>query len=120
VDPTNPVVQLCVQGTQAEYAGRPAEAAALYRRAWEVAQDDYEACIAAHYVARFQATPEEALRWNLEALRRAEAVDGERVRDFFPSLYVNLGRACEVLGRAAEAQRYYRLAEELGLTHAEE
>lgn len=56
------VVQLCIEGSRAEFEGRPAEAHALYLQAWEAAADDYEACIAAHYMARHQVTPEERLQ----------------------------------------------------------
>ena len=113
-------VQLCAEGTRAEFQGRLEPASALYMQAWEAAQDDYDACVAAHYVARFQATPEAVLRWNEEALTRADAVRDERVRDFYPSLYVNLGRAHEQLGHEAEARRYYQLAADLGLVHQAE
>ncbi len=110
MDVNNPVVKLCIAGTQAEYKGRPADARALYQKAWETASDDYEACIAAHYVARFQPSPEDTLRWNQEALDRANAVEPQRVKDFYPSLYLNMGHSYEVLGNQAEAQRYYDLA----------
>jgi hypothetical protein len=83
----NPILQLCIQGTEAEYQHRPADARALYQQAWDSATDDYEACIAAHYVARFQDTPEETFRWNQAALNRADAVKDERVKAFYPSLY---------------------------------
>jgi hypothetical protein len=53
-------------------------------------------------------------------LARAEAVGDERVWDFYPSLYVNLGRAHENLGNLAEARRYYQLAADLGLVHQDE
>ncbi len=117
MDLDNPVIRLCLDGAQAEFKGLPAEAQRLYQQAWESAADDYEACIAAHYVARFQATPEQTLRWNQLALERAAAAAADRVRDFYPSLYLNLGRAYEILGDLAEAQRYYDLAADLGVTH---
>jgi tetratricopeptide (TPR) repeat protein len=117
VDLNNPVVQLCIAGTQAEFAGRREDAVKLYGQAWEAAQDDYEACIAAHYVARFQDSPQETLRWNREALNRAEAVEFERVKDFYPSLYLNLGQSYELLGDPTEAKRYYDLAAGLGFAH---
>ncbi len=113
----NPILKLCIAGTRAEYAGQPEEAAALYRQAWEMAASDYDACIAAHYVARFQETPEEALRWNQEALRHAEAVGDERVKEFYPSLYLSLGQAYEFVGDMEEAQRFFNLAAELGYPH---
>jgi hypothetical protein len=39
-------------------------------------------------------------------------VGDDRVRGFYPSLYLNLGRSHEVLGHPAEASRYYELAAE--------
>ena len=120
MDLDNPVVQLCIQGTQAEYAGRPDDAFKLYLQAWETAKDDFEACIAAHYVARFQDTPEDRLRWNQEALKRAETVKDDRVKDFFPSLYVNMGQSYELMGNPVEARRYFDLAAGLGLNHLDD
>ena len=110
MDPENPVVKLCVAGMQAE-GGRDLESARrLFAEAWDAASDNFEACIAAHYVARHQPTPQDQLWWNEEALRLAEAVGDERVKDFFPSLWLNLGRSHEVLGHVADAKRYYELA----------
>ena len=117
MDLTNPILQLCLQGTEAEYQHRPDDARALYQQAWDSATDDFEACIAAHYVARFQDTPEETFRWNQEALNRADAVNDERVKAFYPSLYVNIGKSYELLGNVEEAKRFYALAAELGLEH---
>ena len=93
--------------TQAEFAGRLADARAL---SWQAATDDYEACIAAHYVARYEESKEGALRWNQQALACAQAVNDGRVEAFYPSLYLNMGRAHENLGDQAAAQHYYILA----------
>ncbi len=60
-------------------------------QAWEAPTDDYEACVAAHYEARHQEGPQDALHWNQEALARAEVVGDDRVRSFYPSLYLNMG-----------------------------
>jgi hypothetical protein len=60
--------------------------------------DNYEACIAAHYLARCHANPEKSLRWNQLALSHADLVNDERVRDFYPSLHLSLGRSYEVVG----------------------
>ena len=120
-NPANsPVILLCIQGAQAEFEGRAEEACRFYARAWDLAAGDYEASVAAHYVARCQADPLETLRWNLEALTRADLSSDDRVRVFYPSLYVNIGRAYQSLGDAAEAERYYRLAAESGLEYPNE
>jgi len=117
MDITNPVIQLCMAGTRAEFEHRIEDARVLYQQAWDVSMDDYDACIAAHYVARFQDSAEESLRWNQVALKHAHAVNDERVKDFYPSLYLNLGRSYELVGDQAEAQKYYELAAELGVIH---
>lgn len=106
MDSTNPVVQLCIVGDRAEFEHRLEDARLLYRQAGEARQDDYDACIAAHDAARFQDAPKESLRWNRLALQLANAVSVERVKDFYPSLYLNLGRAYEVLGNSTGVQKY--------------
>jgi hypothetical protein len=68
-------------------------------------------------VARFQERPEESLRWNQISLDHANAVNDERVKDFYPSLYLSLGRSYELVDNQAEAQRYYELAAALGAIH---
>jgi tetratricopeptide (TPR) repeat protein len=117
MDIQNPVIQLCIEGNRAEFEGRIDEARSLFWQAWKTSRDDFDACIAAHYVARHQQSPQETLRWNREALNRADAVGDERVQSFYPSLYVNLGRSYELLDRREEAERYFKLAADLGLVH---
>jgi len=117
VDIDNPVIQLCLAGARADFVGNLGEAHRLYLQAWANASDEYEACIAAHYVARHQENVQEILHWNQEALARAEAVGDKRVEAFYPSLYLNLGRSYELTGNQKEAQRYYALAAALGFDH---
>ena len=117
MDTDNPVIQLCMAGTRAEFEHRLEDARVLYQQAWDTRTDDYEASIAAHYFARFQDSAEESLRWNQIALDHADAVTGERIRDFYPSLYLSLGHSYELVGNPGEAQRYYELAAALGFVH---
>jgi len=120
MDSNNPVIKLCMEGTRAEFRGEMDEACSFYQRAWEAAQDDFEACIAAHYVARCQVDLHERLRWNQIALERADALGDERVQPFYPSLYLNMGQSFEQLGQPEEARRFYDLAAELGVAHKED
>lgn len=110
MDPENPVVKLCGQGMQAELVRRHDEARDCFQRAWDVAADDYEACIAAHYLARHQPTLEGTRYWNQVSLDRALAVDDERVRPFFASLHLNLGRCAEDRGDLPAARAHYQRA----------
>ncbi|WP_199435544.1 hypothetical protein [Qaidamihabitans albus] len=110
MDPDNTVVGLCTQGMRAEADGRDDDARALFEQAWHATADDYEACVAAHYLARHQPTPEETLHWNQVCLDRAERVGDERVAGFYSSLHANLARANRELGRTAAARRHFELA----------
>jgi hypothetical protein len=117
VNPSNPVIQLCIQGSQAEFQGHIERARACYRQAWEAARDDYDACIAAYYLARHQVDPVVSLHWNQVALEKTQSAGDARVQDFYPSLYLNLGQSHETLVNQAEAARYYALAAALGVVH---
>lgn len=110
MDPENQVVQLCAEGMKAEGEHRQEDARALFERAWTLSTDDYEAAIAAHYVARHQPDAETTFHWNQVALQRATAVGDDRVRGFFPSLYLCLGRSYEQLGNAELARQHYQEA----------
>jgi tetratricopeptide (TPR) repeat protein len=110
IDPSNPVVQFCVEGAKAEAAGKAEEALSFYMQAWNARKDEYDACIASHYVARFQKTPEAILDWNQKSLSATDQVQDERVAAFYPSLYLNMGNAYEDLGNKDEAWKYYQLA----------
>ena len=107
MDPNNPVVKLCAQGIEVEMQGRHDEARALFHQAWELRQDDVDACIAAHYVARHQVTPAETLRWNELALTHALSASSDSIRSFYPSLYLNFGKSYEDVGDVARARELY-------------
>ncbi|GAA0482627.1 hypothetical protein Ade02nite_66350 [Paractinoplanes deccanensis] len=111
MDLGNRVLELCQDGMRAEAEGRPADARALFERAWTARTDDYDACVAAHYLARQQDDPAEILRWNTEALRHADAVGDERVAAFYPSLHVSVAMAHQRLARAAYERAARHLAE---------
>lgn len=110
IDPTNPVVALCAEGMAVE--GTPAEARRLFEQAWAARRDDYDAAIAAHFLARHQPTPEETLHWNAVAVRHAEAVADGRAAELLASLYLNLGDAQATLGELVPAAASARRAAE--------
>jgi hypothetical protein len=101
IDGTNPVVALCAAGMERD--GTPDEARRLFEQAWEARQDDYDASIAAHFLARHQPTPEETLRWNAVAVRHAELVTDGRATELFASLYLNLADSLATTGETAAA-----------------
>ncbi len=110
VDSNNRVVQLCVEGMEFEAKDRLEEASRAFLSAWDESTDDFERCIAAHYVARHQQNLVDALLWNQRSLDHANAVGDDRVREFYPSLYLNLGKAHEDLGNREESKRFYEMA----------
>jgi tetratricopeptide (TPR) repeat protein len=113
----NPVIQFCIAGTQAEFQHKIETAIAYYEQAWLTHTDDFEACIAAHYMARHQKDPKVEYDWNQKALEHAEVCEDDRVAAFLPSLYLNMGKSCEKLGNQDAAQKYYDQASQLGLSH---
>ena len=102
IDPNNPVVLLCVAGMERD--GVPEEARQLFQQAWDARRNDYEAAIAAHYLARHQATPADTFHWNALAVSHAERVTDGRVTEMFPSLYLNLADSLMTLMRFDEAR----------------
>ena len=110
MDPGNPVIGLCADGMAAERRGDTAAARAAFGSAWEISTDDYDRCVAAHYLARHQDSPEQALEWNDRSLRLALQVGDDRIRGYLPSLYLNLGHSYEELGDLVAARTHYETA----------
>jgi len=102
IDPKNPVVLLCAAGMERD--GEPDEARRLFQQAWDARRNDYDAAIAAHYLARHQLSPHETLRWNSLAVTHAERVADGRTTELFPSRYLNLASSLTALGRLDEAR----------------
>lgn len=111
IDPNNVVVKLCASGIQAENDGRLDDAKRLYEEAWSEHSTDYEACIAAHYLARCQSTIEDEFEWNKIALARACSVDSDLVGGFYASLYLNLGHSYEKLVDLHSAREHLQVAQ---------
>ena len=110
MDPNNPVVRLCVQGMECEGQGLFEDASRLFQNAWSQSTTDFERCIAAHYVARHQKEPLDKLIWNQVSLDHAKAAGDGRVREFYPSLYLNMGQVHEDLGNRKDAKRFYEMS----------
>ena len=111
IDPDNPIVKLCAAGMEAE-ARDHGEAKVLFERAWREATSAYEACMAAHYLARHQPTPIATLEWNRIALERAWACERAEVAGFLPSLELCLGVAYEAMGELGAARAHFEAARE--------
>lgn len=105
LDPQNPVMILCAEGMAV--GGDAAAAGECFARAWAARTDDFEAAVAAHFVARAEPTAAGKLDWDLRAVRHAEAAlaagDG-RVRVLLASLYLNLGDGLLTAGQRDEAR----------------
>lgn len=105
LDPQNLVVALCADGMAV--GGDAAAAGDCFARAWAVRTDDFEAAVAAHFVARSQLTTAAKLDWDRRAMLHAEAAlaagDG-RVRVLLASLYLNLGDGLLTAGQRDEAR----------------
>ncbi|MEU3275063.1 hypothetical protein ABZ639_29800 [Saccharomonospora sp. NPDC006951] len=115
MDISSTTVRLCAEGMRAEAESDPGRAKELYERAWAGARDDYEACVAAHYLARHQPTTKDTLDWNERCLALADritATGDDRAAGFHPSLHANLARNHRDLGNTDKALAHYRKAAE--------
>jgi len=110
-DPNNRIIQLCASGMQREAELDITEAGLLYKQAWAEAGNDFEKCIAAHYLARHQGTVESKLKWDELALSLALKHDDNQTENILPSLFLNVGKCYEDLGNMDRANENYSKAE---------
>ena len=111
-DPENRIFKLCVDGMNAEARGMYEEAMRLFQLAWDQSSNDFERFTSAHYLARGQQAPEDKLKWNLEALNYARAIEDEDMKVHYPSLYLNIAKSYEALQDETNAKINYTLAAE--------
>lgn len=102
-DLDNPVMQLCAAGMQVD--GEPAKALALFEQAWAARRDNFDASVAAHFVARHQDTPRATLEWNERALAYADAIGDSRADALLPSLCLNLAESYRLVARFDQAEQ---------------
>ncbi|MBN9313955.1 hypothetical protein [Elizabethkingia miricola] len=109
-DPDNNVVKLCAQGMNLEGKGKLKDANRLFLQAWKEATNDFEKFTAAHYVARYQKSVEEKLKWDETALQLAFKIDDDTIKETYPSLYLNIAKCYEDLNDFVNAKKNYQLA----------
>ena len=110
MDEHNPIIKLVNEGMKSERKGKIERAQELFVKAWKTSSDNHEKCIAVHFVARHQNSPEDTLKWNIESLNRAKDAPQEKVKSYYPSLYLSIGISYENFGNHMEAKKYYNLA----------
>lgn len=97
-------------------SGDHEDARALYDALWVEAtraENQYQACVVAHFLAHAHIEPDAQLDWHLRALLAADTVGDERVRAFYPSLHANLGDVYLRLGNPTQAQEHINKAREI-------
>lgn len=109
-NPSNPIVKLCLQGMAAEENGNSESASQRFLQAWNEAEYDFEKIIAAYYVAKYQVTVFEKLKWLETALQLSLKIDDDSVVSALPSLHQNIAACYVHLGEPDEAKQHYGLA----------
>jgi rifampin ADP-ribosylating transferase len=110
LDLANKIVQQCAQGMLLEGEGKTEEARALFLQAWREAANDFEKSTSAHYVARHQQNTADKLKWDEIALHAALQVPDENIKEYYPSLYLNIAKDYEDLDDIDNALKNYHLA----------
>ncbi|MBS1778762.1 MAG: tetratricopeptide repeat protein [Bacteroidetes bacterium] len=109
-DPDNAVNKLCAEGMEMEGKGELTASLQLFTRAWDLAGNDAEKFIAAHYLARRQEDIAGKLYWDTIALTHAQKVTDTSVKGALPSLHLNIGKCYEDLGKYDLASEHYTQA----------
>ncbi len=109
-NPSNKVIQLCVQGMELEENGKPEEASSRFLQAWNESTNDFEKYIAAYFVARHQEDVPVKLKWLETSLQFALRVNNEAVISAFPGLYLKIAKCYEGLGDVDNARKHFELA----------
>ena len=109
-NPSNKVVQLCLQGMSMEDQGKPEEGSKFCLQAWNEATNDFEKFLAAHYVARHQKNVSDQLHWLETALEFALKINDDTVKSAFPALYFNIAKCYEASGDPDNAKKNYERA----------
>lgn len=109
-NPGNPIVQLCIQGMDAEEKGHADEAARLFYEAYNQATNDFEKFTAAHHVARVQKNTADKLQWLQTELGLALQLNNEAVKASFTPLYTAIAECYEELGDKENAEKNRELA----------
>jgi len=109
-NPTNHVIQLCIQGMEMEERSKPEEASSIFLQAWNESTNDFEKFTAAYYVARHQETVRHKLKWLETSLKFALKINDVTVAGAFPSLYSNIAKCYEDLNDHDHAKKNYELA----------
>jgi len=109
-NPSNKVIQLCVQGMELEEKGKPEEASSRFLQAWNESTNDFEKFTAAYYVARHQETVRHKLKWLETSLQFALRINDVTVSGAFPSLYSNIAKCYEELNDPYRAKKSHELA----------
>lgn len=106
----NPIIQLCIQGMDAEEKGRHDDAESLFLKAWQESTNDFERFTAAHHIARVQKDVREKLEWLETDLALALKIDNESVKASFTPLYQAITKCYKELGDSDKAQKNLELA----------
>jgi rifampin ADP-ribosylating transferase len=109
-DPSNKVIQLCVQGIHMEEKGKPEEASRIFLQAWNESRSDFEKFTAAYFVARHQKDVHHKLKWLETTLKFALKINNDNVKSAFPSLYSNIAKCYEDLNDLDNAKKNHELA----------
>lgn len=86
------------------------EALATFMHAWDIATNNSEKFIAAHYIARHQQSVQDKLKWDLISLELAQTIDDPEINACYPSLYLNTAKCYEDLGNMDLARSHYHHA----------
>lgn len=109
-NPTNNVVQLCMQGMKHEEQKQFDKARELFQQAWNQAENDFEKFIAGWYLARQPQKATDRVKWYNIVLELASKINDDAVKGAFSSIHTNLANVYKEMGYTAKANIHHDLS----------
>lgn len=106
-NPSNSIVQRCLQGMGMEEKGNAEDAGRLFMQAWNEATNDFEKFLAAHFVARHQKSVSDKLEWLQTSLQFALTGNNATVQGAISTLYLGIAKCYEELNDPDNAKKNY-------------
>lgn len=110
-NPSEPIIQLCMEGMALEDSGNFADAMKTFTAAWNQSSDDFERFITAYQLGLRQKSIDEQLKWLEHSLTFALKINDENVKSAYPTLYLKIAKCYDILNNPKKARENLELSQ---------
>lgn len=109
-NPSNPIIQLCMEGMSLEDSGKVEESLTIFLTAWNQTSDDFERFIVAYHLGIRQKHVADQLEWMEKSLSYALKINDDNVKSAYPTLYSSISKYYEALNESEKSRKNQDLA----------